>query len=345
MGSVQRALRARNRHRASGLVLLMIMSTFAAFLTPVQASIDNDDVAIISAQEPVAGIYYDMSDIIDWTPQVTIENQYSFGADARTIEVKVCGGDYTHLADCPESAILKESSTNTQNLNPSGSEGDTQIVNFYSFLWFVSSGDISTYAGTFTVLFRFTHADDNAANDHLAYTVEIVDNLVDLVVKGHDVDTSAVYNSNSPIAANLDIQTRSWPPAHNFTSGWSMHLVNPLVAESQDCVLWDMNYTGMGNMEGTGELIIHTATHYDTDSSAHHSPFDIQVTITNTSNRIFGNIAASGTQFGSAHTVEVSATLNGSEIYTEDWNFIGDGTQQTQMYNTEFANGTICFTV
>ncbi|MDP6889474.1 MAG: hypothetical protein QF454_05535, partial [Candidatus Thalassarchaeaceae archaeon] len=109
MGSVPRARRARNKHRASGLVLLLILSAFAAFSTPVQASIDNDDVAIISAQEPVAGIYYDMSDIIDWTPQITVENQYSFGADARTLEVKVCGGDYTHLTDCPTSSILKES--------------------------------------------------------------------------------------------------------------------------------------------------------------------------------------------------------------------------------------------
>ena len=345
MGSVLRARRARNKHRANGLVLLMILSTFAAFSTPVQASIDNDDVAIISAQEPVGGIYYDMSDIVDWTPQITVENQYSFGADSRTLEVKVCGGDYTHLTDCPTSSILKESTTQSPNLNPAGSDGDTAVVNFYSFLWFVDSGDISTYAGTFTVLFRFTHSDDNSNNDHLSYTVVIVDNLVDLVVKGHDVDTSAVYNSNSPISANLDIQTRSWPDTQNFTAGWSMHLVNPMVAESQDCVLWDMNYTGQGNVEGTGELIIHTATHYDTQSDAHHSPFDIQVIITNTTNRIFGNIAASGTQFGSAHTVEVSATLNGSEIYSEDWSFTGDGTQQTQMYNTEFANGTICFTV
>ena len=65
MGSVQRARRARNKHRASGLVLLMLLSTFVAFMAPVQAEISNDDVAISTAIMPVPNWSYDDSDVLD----------------------------------------------------------------------------------------------------------------------------------------------------------------------------------------------------------------------------------------------------------------------------------------
>ena len=90
MGSLQRARRARNRHRAGGLVLLMVLSSFAAFLAPVQASIANDDVAISAAIYPTPEIHYDSSDLIDWTPSVLIENQYDFNADSRVVDLEIC---------------------------------------------------------------------------------------------------------------------------------------------------------------------------------------------------------------------------------------------------------------
>ena len=345
MGSVQRARRARNQHRAGALVSLMILSTFVAFLSPVQASIATDDVAITAAIEPTPEIHFDSNDLIDWTPSVLIENQYDFNADARTISLEICGGDYTGFANCPTPHIIKESSAQSPNLNRSGVDGDSAIVSFHSFFWFIDSNDIATYSGVFTVMFHFAIEDNNPTNDHIRYTVIIEENLVDLIVNGHDVDTSTVYNSNSPIPANLDVRSRSWPATQNFSSHWSMHLVTPLVADSQDCVDWEKNHTGMGNSEGTGELIIHTATHYDTTSSVYHSPFDIQVGISNTSTKILGNIAVSGSEYGVDHTVQVIATLNGSEIYTEYWEFTGDGTVQNRQYNTDIENGTICFTV
>ena len=101
MGSVQRARRARNRHHASGLVLLMILSSFAAFVTPVQASIGNDDVAIVAAIEPMPNIHFDNSDVLDWTPKILVENQYNLNADARNVDLEICGGDYLEFDYCP----------------------------------------------------------------------------------------------------------------------------------------------------------------------------------------------------------------------------------------------------
>ena len=241
--------------------------------------------------------------------------------------------------------ILKEASAQSPPLNRSGTDGDSAIVTFYSFLWFIDSGDISTYAGTFTIMFHFAVEDNAPSNDHLRYTIVIEDNLVDLIVNGHDVDTTEVYNSNQPIPANLDVQSRSWPESQNFTTGWSMHLVNPVVAESQDCVDWEMNYTGIGNADGSGELIIHTATHYNATSNSNYLPYDIIVGLTNTSTKLLGNIAGAGSEFGFEHNVQVIATWNGSEVYTENWGFMGDGTLQTAQYNTDLENGTLCFTV
>jgi len=345
MGSLQRARRARSRHRASGLVLLMILSSFAAFLAPVQASIANDDVAISAAIYPTPEIHYDSNDLIDWTPSVLVENQYAFNADSRVVDLEICGGDWTGLATCPTQHIVEESSAQAPNLNRSGVDGDSAVVTFWSFLWFVDSGDVSTYSGVFTIMFHFSIEDNNPNNDHLRYTVIIEDDLVDLIANDHDVDTTAVYNSNTPIPANLDVRSRSWPEGVNFSTHWSMHLINPLVADSQDCVDWDMNYTGMGDSDGSGELIIHTANHYDTTSNAYHSPFDIQVTLTNSSSHIFGNIVVAGTEYGVDHIVEVLATVNGSEVYTSVWEFTGDMTLQSQQYITGLENGTICFTV
>ena len=323
----------------------MILSSFAAFATPVQASIGNDDVSIVAALEPTPNIHFDDSDVLDWTPQILVENQYSLNADARNIELEICGGDHTHLTSCPSSQVLKESSAQSPSLNRSGVDGDSAVVTFYSFLWYIDSGDISTFAGTFTVMFHFSMEDNNPSNDHLRYTIIIEDNLVDLIANGHDVDTDEVYNSNQPIPARLDVSSRSWSSSNNFSTGWSMHLINPLVAESQDCVDWDMNFTGQGDIGGTGELIIHTATHYDATSTSHHTPYDIQVGLTNTSTKLLGNIAVAGSGFGLDHNVEIIVTWNGSEVYTENWGFNGDGTLQTAQYNTDLENGTLCFTV
>ena len=199
MGSVQRALRARKQHRASGLVLLMIFSSLAAFSAPVQASIATDDLAISSVIQPQPEIHYDTDDLIDWTPSVLIENQYNFNAVARTIDLEICGGDHTGLATCPSEHIVKESSAQSPNLNRSGVDGDSAIVSFWSFLWFVDAGDISTYSGVFTIMFHFAIEDSNAANDHLRYTVTIEEDLVDLIanqlygsIKRIDVVASAV---------------------------------------------------------------------------------------------------------------------------------------------------------
>ncbi|MCS5536393.1 MAG: hypothetical protein NZ802_11105, partial [Candidatus Poseidoniales archaeon] len=323
----------------------MILSSFAAFATPVQASFANDDVAIVAAIEPTPNIHFDDSDVLDWTPEVLVENQYNLNAGARNINLEICGGDYTHLSACPSSQVLKEASTQSPSLNRSGADGDSAVVTFYSFLWFIDSGDISTFAGTFTVMFHFSVEDNNPSNDHLRYTIVIEDNLIDLIVNGHDVDTSEVYNSNQPIPANIDVRSRSWPESQNFSTGWSMNLVNPVVAESQDCVDWEMNFTGEGAMGGTGELIIHTATHYDATSTSYFSPYDIQVGLTNTSTKLLGNIAVAGSEFGFEHNVEIIATWNGSEVYTENWGFTGDGTLQSVQYNTDLENGTLCFTV
>ena len=345
MGSVPRARRARNRHRANALVLLMILSSFAAFAPPVQASIANDDVAITAAYEPMPDIHFDNSDVLDWTPQIMVENQYNLNADARNIDLEVCGGDWVEFTACPTSHILKEASAQSPSLNRSGMDGDSALVTFYSFLWFIDSGDISSYSGIFTIMFHFTVEDNNPSNDHFRYTVVIEDELIDLIAHDHDVDTSQVYNSNQPIPANLDIQSRSWPASQNFSTGWSMHLINPLVAESQDCVDWDMNYTGVGDADGSGELIIHTATHYDATFTSHYAPYDILVGLTNTSTKLLANIAVAGTEFGFEHNVQVTATWNGTEVYTENWGFTGDGTLQSAIYNTDLENGTLCFTV
>ena len=308
-------------------------------------SIANDDVAITAAYEPMPDIHFDNSDVLDWTPQIMVENQYNLNADARNIDLEVCGGDWVEFTACPTSHILKEASAQSPSLNRSGMDGDSALVTFYSFLWFIDSGDISSYSGIFTIMFHFTVEDNNPSNDHFRYTVVIEDELIDLIAHDHDVDTSQVYNSNQPIPANLDIQSRSWPASQNFSTGWSMHLINPLVAESQDCVDWDMNYTGVGDADGSGELIIHTATHYDATFTSHYAPYDILVGLTNTSTKLLANIAVAGTEFGFEHNVQVTATWNGTEVYTENWGFTGDGTLQSAIYNTDLENGTLCFTV
>ena len=124
----------------------MVLSSFAAFLAPVQASIATDDVAITTALEPTPEIHYDTNDLIDWKPSVLVENQYDFNADSRVIELEICGGDWTGLATCPTQHIVKESSAQAPNLNRSGVDGDSAVVTFWSFLWFVDSADVSTYS-------------------------------------------------------------------------------------------------------------------------------------------------------------------------------------------------------
>ncbi|MDG1525188.1 MAG: hypothetical protein P8Q90_03875, partial [Candidatus Thalassarchaeaceae archaeon] len=169
-----------------------------AFLSPVQANIASDDVSIVTAIEPMPEIHFDTNDLIDWTPSVLVENQYGFNADSRTIDLEICGGDWVGFANCPTAHIVKEGSAQSPNLNRSGVDGDSAIVPFWSFLWFVDSADISTYSGVFTVMFHFAIEDNNPSNDHIRYTITIEDDLIDLIANGHDVDTSQVYNSNTP---------------------------------------------------------------------------------------------------------------------------------------------------
>ena len=88
----------------------MILSSFAAFATPVQASISNDDVAIVAAYEPMPNIHFDSSDVLDWTPQIMVENQYNLNADSRYIDLEICGGDYLEFTHCPTPHIVKEAS-------------------------------------------------------------------------------------------------------------------------------------------------------------------------------------------------------------------------------------------
>ena len=131
------------------------------------------------------------------------------------------------------------------NLNPNGNEGDSAFVTFYSFLWFIDSSDISTYAGEFTIMFHFDVEDNNPSNDHLRYKVVILDDLIDLIVNDHDVDTSTVYNSNSPIPANL--MSKSFVASGPKLLDRVVNaMVDSLVAESQDCVLWQKIHTGKG---------------------------------------------------------------------------------------------------
>ena len=85
--------------------------------------------------------------------------------------MEVCGGDHTQSATCPANQILKEATAQSPNLNPNGNEGDSAFVTFYSFLWFIDSSDISTYAGEFTIMFHVDVEDNNPSNDHLRYKV------------------------------------------------------------------------------------------------------------------------------------------------------------------------------
>jgi len=344
MGYTTRARRARKNHTACFIILLMILSVFTAIPSPVQASISNDDVSIKAAIEPMPGVFYDTADVIDWTPKVTIENQYPFSSDPRTIDLEVCGGDQTAQSVCPSQHVVFQTTAISNGLAPAGSSGDSEVVTFYSFLWFVDEADLTTYSGVFTIMFHFAIEDDNPANDHLRYTVTIEEDLTDLVVNDHNVDTNQVYNSNTAIPADLDIRTRSWPEGFNFYTGWSMHLVNPVVAESTDCVDWEKWHTGQGDMNGN-EIILHNTTHYDTNSQSIHAPHIIDVSISSNSQRILGEINVSGSMFDGIHDVNVKVTLNNTELYSQDWQFIGDNTVQNAIYYTDFANGTICFTV
>ena len=70
---------------------------------------------------------YDDSDIIYWTPQILVENQYTLSASSRTITMEVCGGDHTQSATCPANQILKEATAQSPN-DPNGNEGDSAFV-------------------------------------------------------------------------------------------------------------------------------------------------------------------------------------------------------------------------
>ena len=169
-------------------------------------------------------------------PQILVENQYTLSASSRTITMEVCGGDHT-VCDLSSQSNPEGGDAQSPNLNPNGNEGDSAFVTFYSFLWFIDSSDISTYAGEFTIMFHFDVEDNNPSNDHLRYKVVILDELIDLIVNDHDVDTSTVYNSNSPIPANLDVQSRSWPAGQLLDRVVNAH-GGFIGRRIQDCVLW-----------------------------------------------------------------------------------------------------------
>ena len=203
----------------------MVLSVFTTLINPVQASISNDDVAMIMAVEPAENVFYDSGDVIDWAPQIIIENQYPFNSDPRSIKVEVCGGNQTLQSVCPSQDVLIQSTALSNGLAPAGAPGDSETVTFSSFLWFIDSADLITYSGVFTVMFHFEVEDSNPVNDHMKYTITIEEDLTDLVVNGHDVDTSVVYNSNAAIPANNAIKK-------NINNDSSDSLVEDIVANS-----------------------------------------------------------------------------------------------------------------
>ena len=337
MGTSRRALRARSIRTnrvdsisAPSLVILLILSTMVGLIGTVSASPATEDISIDSGVMPIAGAHYDFNEMI--FPIVTINNDLMTATDTRQIKVEICEGDRTSQQSCPSGSATEWSLTNVPPLGPLESV-NVEFNNIYFY---------PTTPGVHTVVFTLIPGDIDTSDDKLVYTFHFDQPLRDLIVNGHNVDTQHVFNSATQIEAALDVQGRSWMPEQSFTTDWSMHLIDSLVAEANDCVEWDMFYTGAYDMNGP--VINHTYTHMDSTFTIHRAPYEVSVTVGNDSGEILADIDVTGSEFDSEHTVEVIASLNGTELYSYWFNFTGDGAPHSQRLFTDFANGTICFT-
>jgi hypothetical protein len=337
MGSTQRALWARTirreyapGHRARGLVLLLLLSSLAGLAGTATATPGTDDLAIETGLTPLPDVHYDFN-ILPF-PEVEIHNDLGTSADARQIKAEICEGDRTVQQSCPTG------SASALGQVPNNLPGYETVSVRFTTLYFYPDN-----TGIHTVVFSFPATDIDPSDDKLVYTF-IVDNpLRDLIVNDHDVDTDLIYNSGTPIEANLDVAARSWLGLENFTTGWTMHIIEPLAAEAEDCVEWQSNHTGVGDQFGN-EVVTHNRTDLDSTSIIHHAPYEMLVTVDNNSDQIFADIDIVGSEFGQDHAVEIIISTDGqaSEIYWH--NFTGDGMLETVRLFTDFANGTICFT-
>jgi len=308
----------------------MILSTMAGISGTVSASAANDNLSIESSLTPIDGGHYDFNSLI--FPKVTVKNNLYVISDQRQIKVDICEGDRSAQMSCPSGGATE---TGYDDVPPlAGMESvDVEFSNVYFY---------PNTATVHTMIFSFPMADVNPSNDLLVVTFYFDSPLRDLVVNGHNVDTQQVYNSNTPIEASLIVAGHSWMDTQDFNTDWSMNVVNPVVAEAEDCVDWDMNYTGTYGMNG--EIIIHNYTHQDSTSTVHYSPFDVVVTLGQNSDEIIADVVIAGSEFGTDHSVEIVSTINGTERYTHWYNFTGDSTTRTETMYTAFGNGSICIT-
>jgi len=336
MGSLQRALRARSNcsnqstaSRASGLVLIMILSTLFGFTSPALGDTGTDDLGITSVISPIQGGHYDMSDQL--YPKVTVRNDGFAQSDPRTIYLDICEGD-TLGQDCPVGGFTQVSKQ-VPRLNGTSST----IVDFGTSVLFWPDNP-----GIHTIVIWIA-GDIDPSDDRSVVTFYFDNPLRDLVVTGHSVDPTNVYNSNTPIESSLTVTGKSWLSTSNFTADWSMHVVdNPVVAEAQDCVDWESDYTGTFNQ--SGEVVIQNFTHLPSTSNYYFTPYAITATLGHNSEDVIADILIAGSQFDQAHSVEIVASIDGNERYTYWYNFTGDSMTHTETLYTDFGNGTICFT-
>ena len=331
MAARKRARRARSSHGAAGLVALLLATSLLTLVTPVAASPATDDLSIEAGMLPIADVHYDFNELV--FPEVSVKNDLTSNADGRQIKAAICSGDRTATQTCPAGGGTQEAMGQVPNLGPK----ETTVVRFNTLFFFPST------PGVHTVVFWFPATDIDDTDDRLAYTFSYDQPLRDLIVNDHDVDTEVVYNSGDDIEASLDMAGRSWIADQSFTVGWSMHLIEPLVAEAEDCVDWQMNYTGTGDMQGN-EIILHEFTPHGSTSEIHHAPYDLRLELSNTSTQIQADIAVPGTEFGVDHAIEINATVDGVVVDTTWFNFTGDGSLQEETLWLNFANGTICYT-
>ncbi|MEE3083570.1 MAG: hypothetical protein VX320_05760 [Candidatus Thermoplasmatota archaeon] len=306
----------------------MILSTMSAFSGSVSASATNDDLAIESSVHPLQDTHYDFYDLI--FPKVIVTNEFFVSSDSRQIRVDICEGDYSVQQNCPGGGSTMTDYTQVPGL----AGGQSTEVEFSNTYFFASNPVIHT------MVFSFPLNDANPSNDKLVTTFVYDNPLRDLVVNGHNVDTEEIYNSNVPIEASLIVDGYSWMASQDFNTDWSMNVVSPVVAEAQDCVDWEMNYTGTFGMDG--EIILHNYTHQDSTSTTHYSPFDVTVTLGQSSQEIIADVVIGGNQVGIDHSVEIVATINGTERFTHWYNFTGTSVSETETVYTDFGNGSIC---
>ena len=304
-----------------------------AFVTPVSASPATDDLSIDAGIKPIVNAHYDFNELV--FPEVLISNELTSNSDSRQIMAAICPGDRTATMTCPTGSGTTDSLSQVPNLGPK----ESVTITFNTLFFFASS------PGVHTVVFWFPATDIDETDDRVAYTFDYDQPLRDLIVNGHDVDTSVIYNSGVPIPANLDLRARSWLDGLNFTTGWTMHLIEPLVAEAEDCLEWQKNFTGVGDEFGN-EIILHDVTHDDVSETIHYAPYDMRMNLSNDSVWIHADIDVLGSEYGQPHSVEIVAINNGTELFTTWFNFTGDGTPQNQRVSQSIAgidNGTTCF--